>query len=257
MSTGRPAEIEMDFEASENDGIEAYTFAEKVKQRVSMLGVGNHKRPKLAEDHVSIYPGEKAGNYFEGKLPSVIRKLDLDQLSALYSLYSNWYGYLTTQTMLVAAERSEAIRQRDFLKRHLKNHYRNRINPETNKKFPEASILDFAEADKRFIQANATYEQHNALYEILDAMRKVADQDMKVISREVTIQQEKLRKELFLQGFGKRGQDTEFEAALGDEDYGSTNDQAQRPPPSRPKREVKRYAGGPGKPRVQGKPRGR
>jgi len=77
---------QIDFEASENDGIEAYTYAEKVKNRASMLGIGNYTRPKLAEDHESIYPGEKEGNYFEGKLPTVIRKLDLDQLSALYSL---------------------------------------------------------------------------------------------------------------------------------------------------------------------------
>lgn len=216
-STGSP----IDFEASENDGIEAYTFAEKVKNRASMLGIGNYTRPKLEADHTSIYPGEKAGNYFDGRLPTVIRKLDMDQLSALYSLFSNWYGYLTTQTMLVAAERSEALRQKDFLKRHLKNHYRAMVNPETGKSFPETSLLDLAEADKRYITASAEYEQKNALYEILDAMRKVADQDMKVISREVTMQSEKFRKELLQQGFGKRGGPDEFDAALSEVDYGS------------------------------------
>ncbi len=235
MSTGSY----IDFEASENDGIEAYTFAETVKNRASMLGIGNYVRPKLEEDHESIYPGERAGNYFEGRLPTVIRKLDLDQLSALYSLFSNWYGYLTTQTMLVAAERSEALRQKEFLKRHLKNHYRAAVNPETDRKFPETALLDIAEADKRFIKVNAEYEQKNALYEILDAMRKVADQDMKVISREVTMQSDKFRKELLLQGFGKRGSTEDFENAVGEDSYGSP-DYQDRPPPRRAPRVVVR-----------------
>ena len=228
MSTGREGSFG-NFEADENFGMKEYTFAKKVKERVSLLGVGNYQRPKLEKDHESVFMGVEAGQYFDGRLPTVIKKLNLDQLSALYSLYSNWYGYLTTQTMLVAAERSEAMRKKDFLKRHLKNHYRSLINPDTGKKFPETSLLDFAESDKRFITANAAYEQENALYEILDAMRKVADQDMKVISREVTIQQEKLRKELLQQGFGNRGKDRDFDNAMGEDDYGSPPDQtAQR-----------------------------
>jgi len=254
MSTGKSSFG--DFEADENFGMETYTFSEKVKKRVGLLGVGNYQRPKLEKDHESIFMGVQAGQYFDGRLPTVIKKLDLDQLSALYSLYSNWYGYLTTQTMLVAAERSESMRKRDFLKRHLKNHYRAMDNPDTGKRYPETSLLDFAEADKRFITANAAYEELNALYEILDAMRKVADQDMKVISREVTIQQEKLRKELLLHGFGNRGQDNDFDNAMGDDGYGSTPDQTATPQRDRVQRVgTSGPAAGTNTRRVQARPR--
>lgn len=214
MSIGDQADI---FEGDENFGMEQYTFAEAVKKRIRELGVGNYQRPRIAEDHVSIFTGVKEGQYFDGRLPTVIRKLSLDQLSALFSLYSNWYGYLTTQTMLVAAERSEAIRKKEYMLHHLKNLYRT-PGPD-GRKIPETAVGDAAKTDTRYITVNAIYEEVNALYSILDAMRKVADQDMKVVSREVTIQQEKIRKDLLQHGFGNRGKDPDFEEAIGDGDY--------------------------------------
>lgn len=216
-------EVTVDFDADENFGMDKYTFAEDVKRKAKELGVGYYQRPKLAEDHEGIFPGVRAGEAFDGQLPTVIRKLDLDQLSALYSLYSNWYGYLTTQTMLAAAERSEAIRKKEFMLNHLKVFYRN--PPRGTPKPPETAVSDMAKTDRRFIEVSAAYEQINAFYDVLDAMRKVADQDMKVISREVTIQQEKIRKELLGQGFGRRGKDDDFDSAVGGEGHGTPPNQ--------------------------------
>lgn len=212
------------FVSDENHGMTAYTFADKVKKRIADLGIGNYQRPKLEKDHEGVVLNLKKGDYFDGRLPTVIRKLSLDQLSALYSLYSNWFGYITTQFMLIASERSEATRQRDFMLNHLKNYYR--IPDADGKKVVETQVVDMAKTDKRYILASARYEELNALYNMLEAMRDVANQDMKVISREVTIQQEKLHKEMLLQGFGNRGR--EFDNALGGESYGSeTEDPAQ------------------------------
>lgn len=214
MSTGKNDEV---FVSDENHGMTAYTFADKVKKRVADLGVGNYQRPRLEKDHEAVILHLKKGQFFDGRLPTVIRKLTLDQLSALYSLYSNWFGYITTQFMLIAAERSEATRQRDFLLNHLKNYYR--ATDDEGKKLPETAITDAAKTDKRYVLANARYEELTAVYNMLEAMREVANQDMRVISREVTIQQEKLHKELLLQGFGNRGRD--FTSAIeGDDSYG-------------------------------------
>jgi hypothetical protein len=194
-----------------------------VKKRISELGIGNYTRPKLEKDHESVILHLKKGDYFDGRLPTVIRKLTLDQLSALYSLYSNWFGYITTQFMLISAERSEAIRQKEFILNHLKNHYR--VPDSEGKKVIEAAVTDAAKTDKRYVMANARYEELNALFNMLEAMREVANQDMKVISREVTIQQEKFQKEMILQGFGNRGRSHE-NAIGGDSSYGETENQA-------------------------------
>lgn len=212
------------FEADENFGMQQYTFAARVKAQIQKLGIGNYKRPTLAKDHESIFVGVRSGQYFDGRLPTVIRKLSLDQLSALFSLYSNWYGYLTTQTMLVAAERSEAIRKKEYMLHHLKNLYRT-PGPDGTK-IPETAVGDAAKTDARYITVSAAYEEVNALYAILDAMRKVADQDMKVVSREVTIQQEKIRKNLLQLGFKNRGQDQdgEFDEPLEGYDNGPPPD---------------------------------
>jgi len=246
MSNGNNEEI---FVSDENHGMTAYTFSDKVKKRIADLGVGNYERPRLEKDHEGVVLHLKKGDYFDGRLPTVIRKLSLDQLSALYSLYSNWFGYITTQFMLIAAERSEATRQRDFILNHLKNHYR--LPDEEGKKLVETAVTDAAKTDKRYVLANARYEELNALYNMLEAMRDVANQDMKVISREVTIQQEKMHKELLLQGFGNRGR--AFNDALGgDTSYGgATEDPAPdgpeegaaeegQPAPRRPRVQVPR-----------------
>ena len=213
-STGEPGVALNIFESDENFGMAAYTFAENVKAKIQELGIGNYQRPRLAKDHESIFVGVRSGQYFDGRLPTVIRKLTLDQLSALFSLYSNWYGYLTTQTMLVAAERSEAIRKKEYMLHHLKNLYRTPGADGT--KIPETAVSDAAKTDARYVTVSAEYEEVNALYAILDAMRKVADQDMKVVSREVTIQQEKLRKDILERGFGNRGRDPDFDDAVED-----------------------------------------
>lgn len=215
-STGKNDEV---FISDEEHGMTSYTFADRVKKRVADLGVGNYERPKLQPDHEGVILHLKRGQFFDGRLPTVIRKLTLDQLSALYSLYSNWFGYITTQFMLISAERSEAIRQRDFMLTHLRNYYR---QPDSaGKKMPETALSDAAKSDKRYVLANARYEELNAVYDMLGAMREVANQDMRVISREVTIQQEKIHKELMLQGFGNRGRS--FDQALeGDNSYAPT-----------------------------------
>jgi hypothetical protein len=218
MSTGKD-EV---FVSDENHGMTAYTFADRVKKRVADLGIGNYERPRLEKDHESLFPRLKRGDYFDGRLPSVIRKLTLDQLSALYSLFMNWYGYVAMQFMVIATERSEAMCQRDFLLTNIRNYYR--VPDPDGKKPPETAITDAAKQDKRYVLANAKAEELDCLYNQVLVTRGIASQNMKVISREVTIQQEKLQKELMLQGFGNRAKrESNFAHAVeGDDSYGET-----------------------------------
>lgn len=186
-----------DFVTDEITGLNLYTFADRVKTRLQAIGVGEQsQRPRLEEDHKGIFPGLKPGDYFNGRLPVVIRKLTLDQLSALYSLFASWYSYLTFQTGLIAAERSEALRQKEFLWSHIRKQYK--YNPDGSKNSDQA-MSDLARGDYRFVTAFAKYSELNAIYECMVATLEVAEQDMKMISREVTINQAKLAKE-FLGG---------------------------------------------------------
>lgn len=221
------------FVSDENFGMASYTFAGKVKNRLSDLGIGNYERPRLEVEHEGLFRHLEAGDYFDGRMPTVIRKFSLDQLSALYSLYSNWNGYIQSKFVEIATERSEASHQKSFMLNHLKNHYR---RPAADgSKLPETAVTDAAKTDKRFISANARYEELNALYNMLEAMCEVTDQDMKVISREVTIQQEKTRKNFLLNGFENRGRaDRAFDDTLSGESYGSAPTQNSSTPNPEP-----------------------
>ena len=193
------------FECNETDGLKAYTFAQNVTERLVALGLGaNPQRPRLEKEHEGIFPGLMAGQYFDGRLPTVIRKLSLDQVSALYSLYTNWYRYLVVVTRKVATERSEAIRQKEFLWSHIRSI---RKKPDSSgKKITDQTASDETRGDIRFVLASAKYEEVNSLFEILSAMCEVAEQDMKVISREVTIQQTAFQQKFLSNHFRSRGE---------------------------------------------------
>jgi hypothetical protein len=189
-----------DFVTDEITGINLYTFADRVKTKLQQIGIGDQsQRPRLEEDHRGIFPGLKPGDYFNGRLPVVIRKLTLDQLSALYSLFASWYSYLTFQTGLIAAERSEALRQKEFLWSHVRKQHK--FNADGSKNTDQV-MSDLARGDYRFVTTFAKYSELNAIYECMVSTLEVAEQDMKMISREVTINQAKMAKEYMGSGGG-------------------------------------------------------
>lgn len=183
---GRVATGEIqNFDCSEKEGMEAYSFSGRVKERLESLGVARYQRPVVTNEHLNIIPGLRAGDAFDGRLPTVVRKLTLDQLSALYTLYTNWFGYLQYQTNLIAAERSEAKRKKEFLWSHIRKKYKNK----DGKKVSDQVCSDQARSDFRFVRVDAAYEELNVLYNCMVAMCEVAAADMKMLSREVTIHQ--------------------------------------------------------------------
>lgn len=195
-----------DFVTDEITGINLYTYADRVKEKLQNIGIGEYsKRPQLEDAHKGIFVGLKPGDYFNGRMPVVIRKLSLDQLSALYSLFTSWYGYLTFQTNLVAVERSEALRQKEFLWSHIRKQYK--FNSDGTKNTDQVTT-DLARGDYRFAKANARYEELNVLYNCMLATLEVTEQDMKMISREVTINQAKLAKDALGAGFRERVMNT-------------------------------------------------
>jgi hypothetical protein len=182
------------FETDEATGINSYTYSARIKERLSSIGASYEDRPKLAEAHRGIYPNLEPGQYFDGHLPTVIRVLSLDQLSALNSLLSNWLRYIRYQTSMVAAERSEAKRQKELYWSFVRKQYKT-AEITAGRKVSEQDASDMARLDYRFITSDARYEELNVLYNCLLAFCEVVEADMQVVSREITINQMLLGKQ--------------------------------------------------------------
>jgi len=196
-SLGKIGKAPANFDADENFGMEKYQIAGRVMKRLSDLGFTDPERPVVEEGQTAVFIGLQPGQYFDGRLPTIIRRLSLDQLSELLGLFSKYHAYLSFQLKVVEAQRSEAMRQKEFLWSHIRSQKKKIQDPETGKHPTDQLVSDDTRVDMRFIEANAKFEEINALFSILDAMLSVTKQDLRVISREVTIQQEKQVQKMF------------------------------------------------------------
>ena len=175
------------FEADIVEGDEMYTFSELVKDRLQETGVIPTTRPIISEEHAEIFPGTfTAGDYFDGRLPGVIRKLTVDQLSDIHVLFTSWFSYVQFQETLVDIQRSEAERRKEFVEAKLKTIYASTNDIHTQKKRSDQQVRDATKIDKRYIEVNAFYLQMKGLQACLAAAVKTAAEDLKTISREVT-----------------------------------------------------------------------
>lgn len=193
------------FATDEVTGLQSYTFSDRVKSKMQELGLtGYAERPILSVEHNGIFPDLEAGDYFNGRLPVVVRRLSLDQISALLTLVTRWFAYLTFQKNLIAAERSEASKQKEFVWSHVRKQYKTYWDDNGKRcKRTDQQMSDEARCDYRFIKANSRYTELNTLYDAMLDTMEVAKRDMEMVSREVTIVQTKLEAEA--QAAGMRG----------------------------------------------------
>jgi len=223
-----------EFNTDEVTGLNSYTFADRIKKRVETLGLtGYSERPQLTEDHNGIFVDMKAGDYFNGRLPVVVRRLSLDQISALYSLFTSWFAYLTFQKNMIAAERSEALKQKEFIWSHVRKQYKYYTDIDNKvKKRTDQQMSDEARCDYRFVKASAQYVELNTLYECMLSTMEVAEKDMEMVSREVTIVQTKLEHEA-MGGAAPSRTFKSWSARKGNQDEAPA--QTARPKVTRPK----------------------
>lgn len=179
-------------DVGEVEAMQHYSYAPRIDEILNGYGIEAPPRPMLSDEHQQWIPGLVSGQYFNGRLPTIIRKMTLDQLSVLHSLFSNYFAYLAFVTSKAAAERSEALRKKEFLWSYIRDAVKRTPDSETGKRPTEQSAGDATRHDIRFVSASADYDVKNCVYDTLTGMLKIAEQDMKVISREITIQQMKL-----------------------------------------------------------------
>lgn len=200
-ASAREAGIQIDerFVADIPEGEKAYSYSDTVRARLAETGVTPTSRPMIEEEHVSIFSGPyamDAGEPFDGRLPTVIRKLSLDQLSDLHVLFNAWFAYVSYQEKFTDMQKSEAERRKEFVEAKLKILYTNTPDPHTKKKRTDPQVRDSTRTDRRFLEVNAFFHQMKALHGCLEAAVKTAAEDLKTISREVTRVKMKLDQEL-------------------------------------------------------------
>ena len=227
-----------DWQIDESQGREAYTFASRVMTTMDAMGISRAERPTITRDHENIFVGLRAGQHFDGRLPTVIRRLTFEQLSALYSLFTNWYKYVMDQLHRILVERSEAKRQRDLVWSIVRQQYKwdpDNVDGEGRaKKRSPQEMTDMARQDSRFVEVDARYEELNTLYYYLEAMALVAEQDMKVISREVTIQQTKTEQEYLRRGMPGRMSTVSSRSFQDSRKREEAEDNAEQEPEAKP-----------------------
>lgn len=194
------------FEVDVDTGDKLYSFVDKAQTRLSELGINPPEIPTMEDEHVVIfddYQGMRigAGDRFDGRFPTVIRRLSLDQLSALQSLFTSWYKYIAYQSELLASQKSEADKRRGLRQARLRNTLS--MDKEGNKR-TDQQRTNAAKYDRRFIEADADYEELAAADRILKAILKGAEQDLKTISREITVNQALQEQEANKARYGKR-----------------------------------------------------
>ena len=195
--------VDRTFECGEEEAMEMYTYADRVVSRMEELGVGDAPRPRLEEEHGGIFSGLKPGQYFNGGLPTVIRKLSLDQISSLLSLFTNWYTYVLQQTMKVETELSEAKKQKDLMWAMVRTRIKDSATAQ-GRTISDARVSDLAKIDQRFVKADARHAELDALYKCMSAMLKSAGHNLKTVSRDVTVRQVIVESESVHRGLSNR-----------------------------------------------------
>ena len=196
------------FEADESSGKELYTYAEEVIETWKRIGVGDRPRPIITEDHNGLFHDLEPGEYFDGRLPTVIKKLSLDQISALHNLFSNWAAYLAQQTQKIGAHRSEARRQERLMWSMIREKHKDTARQD-GVKMSDQQASDSTRTDLRYIEPDARYEELNVTYSFLMAMVEVTEQDMSTISREITLRGLEVEAAARGRGFGNRSNSSE------------------------------------------------
>jgi hypothetical protein len=191
------------FAIGEHEAREVYTFAEDTIAEYEALGITGRPRPILEEVHLGMFPDCEEGQYYDGRMPTVLKQLTLDEVSAMLSLSCNWHGYISGQHAIYFAQRAEAKKKKDSLWSIVRNNYR-KMGRRHGVKYTDQKLSDFARQDKRFVVADAVYERLNVVYNTLSDLVDVTKKELDTISREVTIRQAKAEAEARGRGINNR-----------------------------------------------------
>lgn len=176
----RGAEGVWDTFATLRQAKEAYLIDGKVEDELATMGILDPLRPTYEPEHTTIFSGVSEGEYFDGRMPTVVKRLSLDQLSHLYGLLQGWYAYVQGKYGIWKTRKSQTKEIKGVTEAFCRKGYR-----ESGQSDENSRVL--AKQDIRFIEANAEFEKASAILDILEAQMKTASKNLDLISREITL----------------------------------------------------------------------
>lgn len=179
---------------TDQDAIEEkYSFASKVVTEMQRIGITEPERPVFHSEHLTIFPGVENGQYFDGRMPLVVKGMSLQELGTLYHLFQCWYAYLMYQYSVWKVRTSEAERKRSVLTTLLQKKYGESQSVEKAK--------TEAKADSRYVEVDAEFETAKAMSDVLDCQIKITSKSMSMISRTITIKEAEVEQNAQSRGF--------------------------------------------------------
>lgn len=179
-------------------GKKHYSYADKAMEEVQRIGIQEPERPCYEQVHETIFPGSRAGQPFDGRMPATVRKMSYDQVSYLYNLLNAWYAYINHKLSYWKILRSQADGVRGTTKAYLVQIY-HKVDGHSME-----AARNMADHDVRYVEDNAEYEKCCAVYALLEAQQKAASHNLDLVSREITIRGDEIRSNSRYRGFNER-----------------------------------------------------
>lgn len=184
-----------------DDARELYQFADPALAILEEIGIPMPQRPKLIETYQSMYPDIEVGVDFDGRMPPGVRALTLNQISALYSLFMNWYSYVASKEKEWKAKKAEAKKIREHMQAASR---RLHAFDEYGEKRSDQVARDMAKVDYDFMESEANLELVSAVHELIEAQLSVASKNLSMISREITVRGLEIESQSRHRGVNKR-----------------------------------------------------
>jgi len=177
---GHSGDGKFDATCSIDDGRKIYDIADEALTAAAAIGVVVPDRPVYDEEHEELFQGVQAGMYFDGRVPTVVRRLTLDQLSNLYALLLAWYSYLAAQLGEWRIRKSQTKAIANNTEAYLRELYKGRGAS-------DQGARDQAKHDHRFVEDLAAHERADAVFSLVEMASKTASKNLELVSREITV----------------------------------------------------------------------
>lgn len=153
-----------DYTVSLEEGCERYSAAsERAMERVLELGID------VLEDR----PLRKDGKYFDGRLPTNVNDLNINELGDLYGMMDKYANWLTGFTTVAKAEVTNAGEKLSLAKARIRK----------SKKGSKEERDDETICDSRYVEINAAWLEASEYHALLAGLLEAAARDLRVISR--------------------------------------------------------------------------
>ena len=176
-------------------------FQEQATENAAQAGIPIPYRPRMLEEHGKMYSDIPVGEYFDGRMPAAVKTLSLNQISSLYTLFMNWYAYVSAQERVWRAKKSEANKLRSHIEAACR---RLHSTDEVGGKRSDQMARILAKLDVDFMEAERDLEIATATHDLIDAQLRVANKNLAMISREITLRGLQIEGQAAHRGFNTR-----------------------------------------------------